>query len=170
MTHTFGKLSTRATTFFHTSPRSEFAHKVMGLQSCGSLNFGNFGLPLGSLMTKWHLGVMHIVYYKGEGGGFPQVWGRGEFCESGFAHGSFVHQKCSSYALTNLLFSLCRSMWVIELLVNLPSPHLGAATRPFTLEVLWTSEHAPTPPFAIFTFGLVVESIQESGGCVSLCH
>ncbi len=43
-------------------------------QSCGSPNFGNFGTP----GTKCHLdvGVMekHRVYYKGEGGGFPQVW------------------------------------------------------------------------------------------------
>jgi hypothetical protein len=35
------------------------------------------GLPLGSPGTKWHLGVglvsKHKVYYKGEGGGFPQV-------------------------------------------------------------------------------------------------
>jgi hypothetical protein len=35
------------------------------------------GLPLGNLKTKWHLGAgpvaMHRVYYKGEGGGFPQV-------------------------------------------------------------------------------------------------
>jgi len=35
-------------------------------------------LPFGSLGTKWHLGAglvaMHKVYYKGEGGGFPQVW------------------------------------------------------------------------------------------------
>jgi hypothetical protein len=30
--------------------------------------------------------------------------------------------KCSNYALTNLLFGLCRSMWVSELLVNLPNP------------------------------------------------
>jgi hypothetical protein len=30
--------------------------------------------------------------------------------------------KCSNYTLTNLLFGLCRSMWVIELFVNLPSP------------------------------------------------
>ncbi len=34
-------------------------------------------LPLGSLGTKSHLDVglvgSHIVYYKGEGGGFPQV-------------------------------------------------------------------------------------------------
>ncbi len=35
------------------------------------------GLPLGSPRTKYHLDVglveKHIVYYKGEGGGFPQV-------------------------------------------------------------------------------------------------
>jgi hypothetical protein len=35
------------------------------------------GLPLGSLETKNHLDVglmeRHRVYYKGEGGGFPQV-------------------------------------------------------------------------------------------------
>jgi hypothetical protein len=35
-------------------------------------------LPFGSPKTKCHLdvGVMerHRVYYKGEGGGFPQVW------------------------------------------------------------------------------------------------
>ncbi len=36
------------------------------------------GLPFGSPMTKCHLDVglveRHIIYYKGEGGGFPQVW------------------------------------------------------------------------------------------------
>ncbi len=51
----------------------------MGPQRHGSPNFGNFdlGLPLGSLETKCHLGVglvaKDIIYYKGEGGGFPQV-------------------------------------------------------------------------------------------------
>ncbi len=58
----------------HLNQRS--AHKVMGplswdSQSCWSPNFGNFD-------TKCHLGVgpmaRHKVYYKGEGGGFPQVW------------------------------------------------------------------------------------------------
>jgi hypothetical protein len=38
---------------------------------------GISGLPLGSRRTKWHLGVglmaKHKVYYKGEGGGSPQV-------------------------------------------------------------------------------------------------
>ncbi len=36
------------------------------------------GLPLGSPKTKLDLGASlmakHKVYYKGEGGGFPQVW------------------------------------------------------------------------------------------------
>jgi hypothetical protein len=45
-----------------------------------SPNFKNFETPnsqLGSCGTKWHLGVgpvtKHREYYKGEGGGFPQV-------------------------------------------------------------------------------------------------
>jgi hypothetical protein len=36
------------------------------------------GFQLGSLGTKWLLGdgpmAKHKVHYKGEGGGFPQVW------------------------------------------------------------------------------------------------
>ncbi len=39
---------------------------------------GILGLPLGSLGTKCHLGAglmaKHIIYYKGKGDGFPQVW------------------------------------------------------------------------------------------------
>ncbi len=38
---------------------------------------GIMGLPLGNPETKYHLDVgfveRHKVYYKGEGGGFPQV-------------------------------------------------------------------------------------------------
>jgi len=60
--------------FFRPHLNQSFAHKVMGPQSCESPNFGNFGSP----GTKWHLGASpmarHRVYYKGEGGGFPQVW------------------------------------------------------------------------------------------------
>jgi hypothetical protein len=58
---------------------------------------GISGLPFGSLGTKWHLGVSlvtkHKIYYKGEGGGFPPNLGYGEYCESVFACGSFVHQN-----------------------------------------------------------------------------
>jgi len=45
----------------------------MGLQSRGSPSCDNFG----NLETKCHLDVglvkRHKIYYKGEGGGFPQV-------------------------------------------------------------------------------------------------
>ncbi len=72
--------------------------------------------------------------------------------------------KCSNYALTNLLFVLCRFMWVIDLLVNLPSFHPGASTCPSTPEVLQAKECAPTPPSIVFTFGFTIESIKELGG------
>jgi hypothetical protein len=54
------------------------AHKVMGLQSRESPNFENFETAFGSPRTKCHLDMSlmkrHIIYYKGEGGDFPQVW------------------------------------------------------------------------------------------------
>jgi len=50
----------------------------MGPKVVGVLTLGILGLPLGSPRTKCHLDVgfvwRYIVYYKGEGGGFPQVW------------------------------------------------------------------------------------------------
>ncbi len=92
----------------------------------------------------------------------------GESCESVFVRGSSMHQKCSNYALTNLLFGLCKSVKVIDLLVTLPSPYPRALTRPSTPEVLRTKECAPTPyPSVVFTFKLAVESTKEFGGASS---
>jgi hypothetical protein len=55
----------------------KFSHKVMGPQSHESPNFGNFGILIWKSRDKCHLDVglmeRHIVYYKGEGSGFPQV-------------------------------------------------------------------------------------------------
>jgi len=56
------------------------------------------------------------------------------------ACGSSMHQKGVNYALTNWWFGLCRSMWIIELLVNLPSTHPIAPTRPSTFKVLRAKE------------------------------
>jgi hypothetical protein len=61
-------------------------------------------------------------------------FGLGESCEFVFVHGSFMHQKCSNYALTNLLFGLCKFVWIIDSLVTRPHPHLGALARPSTLK------------------------------------
>jgi hypothetical protein len=49
----------------------------MGPKVAGIPTLGISGLPLGSPETKCHLDVgpviRHRIYYKGEGGGFPQV-------------------------------------------------------------------------------------------------
>jgi len=122
----------------------EFCTKSYGFPKSQKSQFWKFwDSQLGSLETKWHVGAGPMArhreyYYKGEGGGFPQVReapssGYGGSCESLFVHGSSMHQKCSNYALTNL-FDLCRSMWIIDLLFTRPSPHPGAPTCPSTLK------------------------------------
>jgi hypothetical protein len=107
----------------------------------------------------------HKEYYKGGRWWLPPSLGHDESYESVFAHGSSVHQKCSNYTLTNLLFGLCRSVWVIDLLVTLPNP----------ISKFW---HAPLPPkcceprnmpqlliLLLFSpFGFALESIKEFGG------
>ncbi len=98
--HTIGKLSIRATTCLRPHLNQRSAHKVIGPKSCKNPICGNFGIPLGSPGTKWHLGVGPVARHN--------------------------------YALTNLLFGLCRSVWVIEMLVNLPSP-------------IMELQHAPLP-------------------------
>ncbi len=75
------------------------------------------GLPLGSPGTKCHLDVgfmeRHIIYYKGEGGGFPQVQAVLSFASSNylwFVLAPKVLQLCTNH----LMLVLCRSMWIVE--------------------------------------------------------
>jgi hypothetical protein len=59
-------------------------------------------------------------------------------------------------------------MRIIDLLVIRRNPHFGAPARPSTPEVLQVRERTPTPyRFFVFTFGFVVESINEFGGASS---
>ncbi len=129
--------------------------RILGLPSWESQNKMTFGCK--------HRGQVQKVLY-GERLWLPLSLGCGEFCEFVFACGSFVHQKCSNYAQTSLLFGLCRSMWIIDLLVTCPSPHLEALAHPSTPEVLRAKECTLTPyPSVVFTFGLAIESIKEFG-------
>jgi hypothetical protein len=92
------------------------AHKVMGLQSHRNPNFGEFWNSHLGVPRQWHLDVSpvakHKEYYKGEGGRWwlSPILARGESCEFVFARGLSMHQRWSSYALTNLLFGLCKSV------------------------------------------------------------
>jgi hypothetical protein len=78
-------------------------------------------LPLGSLGAKNHLDVVPMErcreYYKGGGGGFPQVRVMVNLVRPRLLVAHFNTQKCSNYALTNVLFGLCISEWVNKLLV-----------------------------------------------------
>jgi len=81
-----------------------------------------------------------------------------------FAHGSSMHQKCSDYALTNLLFGLCRFVWVINLIVTFLSPYSRAPTRPSTPKMLRTKEHYLNSSFFLCVhLGFTFESIKELG-------
>jgi hypothetical protein len=130
-----------------------FHTKLWALKVVGDPTLGIWGLPFGSPETKWHLGVGIIYTIRGEVMASPKsgpwwvLWIRR--C-SWFVRAP----KCSNYSLTKSLFGLCRFVWVIKLLVNLPSPHPEALTRPSTPKVQRTREPAPTPfPFVVLTFG-----------------
>jgi hypothetical protein len=70
---------------------------------------GISGLSFGSLGTKNHLDVAPVercrVYYKGEGGGFPQVW----------AVMSLVCSNCPWFLLAPKVFQLCINHIVLVL-------------------------------------------------------
>jgi len=62
-----------------------------------------------------------------------------------------MHQKCFNYALTNLLFGLCRSVWVIEVLVNLPSPILELQHTPPPLKCYKSGSMPQLPTLSLFS-------------------
>ncbi len=137
------------------------AQKVMGFQNIESLNFRNFGAM--TFRCRPH-GQTQKNTIRGKVVASPNP-SCGGFCEFVFAHDSSVHQKCSNYALINLLFGLCKFMWIIDLFIICFSPHPEAPTCLSILEVLRIRECIPIPyPFVIFTFGFVVESIKEFSG------
>ncbi len=83
--------------------------KLWGPKVVGVPTLTISGLPLGSPGTKNHLDVglveRHKVYYKGEGGGFPQVR----------AVVSLVNLSCSWFVLAPKVFQLCINHFVLVL-------------------------------------------------------
>jgi len=133
----------------------------MGPQSCGSPNFRNFGWQ----NDIWVLVSWPCIDYtiRGKVVASPK---------SGLWWILWTHvclwficaPKCSNYAQTNLLFGLCRSMWMIKVLVNHSSPILELQ---HTLLSPKCYKPGNTPKFRLlllFTFEFVIESIKELGG------
>jgi len=111
--------------FFRLHFNRRSIHKVMGPQSYGRPNFGNFGIPTWESREKndiwvvvpW-LGIEYTIRGKvvasPKSGLWWVLWI--QICMW------FIRApKCYNYALINLLFGLYKSMWINEVLVNLPS-------------------------------------------------
>jgi len=167
--HTIGKLLTRATTLLWFSLQSEVCTQNYGPSKSRKSQFwkfqdSNLGVPRQNdiwMLALW-LGTKNNM--RGKVVVSPSS-SRGESCEFVVAHGLTMHQKCSNYALTNLLSGLSKSVWIIDPLVTCPNPHPGIPTHSSTPEILRTKECTSTHyPSTIFTFGLIVEFIKEFGG------
>jgi len=104
-------------------------------------------LPLGSLGTKCHLDVglmkRRKVYYKGEGGGFPQVR----------IVVNLVSLNCPWLVLTpkvlqlctnHLVLVLCRLVWVSEACQFFLVPSQSSSTPLRPSKMLWARERALT--------------------------
>jgi hypothetical protein len=80
--------------------------KLWRPQNCESPNLGNFGTPTWESQDKKPFGCgSHRVYYKGEGGGFPQVQ----------AVVSFVSLSCPWLVLAPKVLQLCTNHFVLVL-------------------------------------------------------
>ncbi len=138
------------------------ALKVMRVPIVGIL-----GLPLGSPGTKSHLDVAPVerckVYYKGKGGGFPQVR----------AVVSFVCPNCLWLVLApkvlqlctnHFVLVLCKSMWMIEACHFFLVPSQNSSMPFYPSIVLQAKERAPTPySSVVFSLGLTFKSFKELG-------
>jgi hypothetical protein len=126
-----------------------------------------WGLPLGSPERKSHLDVGPVercrVYYKGEGGGFPQVRVVVSLvcpCCSWLVLAPKVPQLCTNH----LVLVLCRSVWVSEAYQLFLVPSWSSSTPLYPSKVLWAKERALTPYSSIvFYLGLTFESLKELG-------
>jgi hypothetical protein len=116
--HTIGKLSTRVTTLLQTSSRSKVCTKSYAPSKSRESRLMQFrDSLLGVSRQNGHLNVVPVewrrVYYKGEGGGFPQVRAVVSLvCPScpWFIVAPKVLQLCANH----FVLVLCRSVWVIK--------------------------------------------------------
>jgi hypothetical protein len=138
----------------HTAFRSKVCSQSYGAPKSRKSQLTQFrDSHLGVEREKSHLDVgflaNHRVYYKGEGGGFPQVW----------AVVSLMCSCCPWFVLAPRVLQLCNNHFVgcVQARVNewrlstFPSPVLELQHTPLPFKVLWAREHASTPPsFVVF--------------------
>ncbi len=146
-----------------------FACKVMAPKVAGISTLAILGLPLGSPGTKSHLDVgpmgSHKVYYKWEGGDFPQIRAVVSLVSLSclwFVLAPKVLQLCTNH----LVLVLCTPMWVSEACQFFLVPSQSSSMPFYPFKVLWARECASTLYFStVFCLGLTFESLKELGTC-----
>jgi hypothetical protein len=128
MSHIVKKISTKTTTFLQTSSQSEVYMESYGLPKLWESQlweFRDFQLGILGQNDIWALVSWPNTKYVIRGKVVPSLkfrpwwvlWVR-------VCPWLNCATKCSNYALINLLFGLCRFVWVIKLLLKLRSPIL----------------------------------------------
>ncbi len=125
------------------------------------------GLPFGSPKIKSHLDVGPVerckIYYKGEGGGFPQVRAVASpmcSCCLWLVLAPKVLQLCTNH----LMLVLCRSVWVDKACQLFLISYRNSSTPLYPSKVLRARERAPTPySSVVFCLGFKFEYCKELG-------
>ncbi len=111
---------------FRHHPNKRSAQKIMGLHNRRNPNFENFETPNLGIVRQNDIWVQPPwPGTKNTCGGFPQVlW----VCVCPW----FVHapKMLQLYALINVLFGLCKFMWIANPLITCPSPYPVDRTFP----------------------------------------
>ncbi len=167
--HTIGKLSRRATTLLQTAPRSEVCSQSYGAPKLQESWLARFrDSHAGILGKKSHLDVGPVercrVYYKGEGGGFPQVQAVVSLlcpCCSWVVLAPKVFQLCTNH----LVCVVCRPMWVSEAfqLFLVPSRSSNTPLYPSKCcELRSVPQFLPLPLFCTWTHFWVLQGIGSA--------
>jgi len=125
------------------------------------------GLRSGSLRTKSHLDVRplgnHRIYYKEEGGGFPQIQAvMNLVCLS--CPWLILAPKVLQLCTNHFVLVLCRPVWVSKAYQFFLVPSQSSNTPLYPSKVLWAKERAPILySSALFYLGLTFESFKELG-------
>jgi hypothetical protein len=144
----------------HRDPRS--ARKVMRLQSPGSPIWRDFGTP----RKNSHLDVgsmkSHRVYYKGEGGGFPQVRAVVSLvcpCCPWFVLAPSVLQLCTKH----FVWAVCRPVWVTKACQLFLVPSRSSNTPFYPSKCCELGSVFRLLLFRRFLLGLTFEPFEELG-------
>ncbi len=98
---------------------------------------------------------------------FPPSSSCDESCESLYAHGPSMQQKCFNYALINLLFGFCISICIIDSLATCFSLHHGAPTPPsYPQSATNEKTHLKSFFFHCFHFGTCIWIFQRVWRCI----